>query len=509
MRKATSSKSSKKSAPKNSQSEIIAALKGKKGTEQRQLMVIGRKGTAKVELMKELILQDLSGNHCVVVVDTTGHLSEILIDDLSNNKEISSRLVLIDPASTSSPFGFMKFNNEADATRKSELIADAFRMIFQNQIAVSEANEIKGWSSQIDDILRNALLLLMYTGKNLHDLETILTETDFRDILLESISKREPLSVSFKQSLLNEWASYRRLARTERWLDLVEPIILCTKLILRPETCRMFDFKAPWLENDSSNGNVIVLRRGSLYRPPEEEPRLAADEAARKKLDWPDVVRKAIEDAEKVSAEVGTGACDKTENVSNAEKFDIGASSKGQRYIDHELEYVLDLESLIDSRKIVVVNLSLRAMQMDASPVAEAVAAVFLTSLIGSARNLWSEQSSDHACVIFSNSYDSLLSPKTIQRLCRDHDKYKVALRLCSNGLPVKGQVAADKLIDDMENVAAFAVSRADAELLGSELFRCSEGNTDKVSELMRQSPRSYYFYQARTGELTEHQVSE
>ena len=53
---------------------------------------------------------------------------------------------------------------------------------------------------------------------------TLLSDNDFRDILLEKVEKRKQEQAEFI-TLLDQWGQYKRLARTDQWINWVEPIL--------------------------------------------------------------------------------------------------------------------------------------------------------------------------------------------------------------------------------------------------------------------------------------------
>lgn len=452
-----------------------------------QLLVLGRLGTAKTQLMHKLLLEEIqSEQKSVVVVDTTGELTNLILAELGSEKLQSSRFMLIEPtAEKRQAIGFLTFSDENDASRKAEAIVDAFRLVYQNQVELLDLSPSAHWSNHTDKILQLALLLLMYSNCNMHDMEQLLTDNDCRDIFLERFNQRTEVSNTFKNLVIGEWSTLRRMARTDSWLDWTEPILHCTKLLLRSEISYVFDFRSPWLENPAGS-NVIAFARSKSKRG-KIDGQASEQKVARDKVQLPSYLEEAIAFASASSTDESNFS---QENAVGSEAFPV-----------------LNLEKIIAEKKILLINFALRDMHADAAHISEAVAAVFLASLIGAARNLWAPRKDDYACNIYCNSVDNVLSTRTIHRLCRDSSKYRVSMRISTNSLPVKTQSGVDKLVDELANVAVFAVPKADAELLGTEVFRCTEPGQDKTWLLMKQKTNEFCFYQARTGELAEMEV--
>ena len=67
-------------------------------------------------------------------------------------------------------------------------------------------------------------MLLMANSKSLADLQTLFSDNDFRDLLLESVGQRKNDSTEFPL-LLDSWQRYKKLMRTDQWIVWVEPIL--------------------------------------------------------------------------------------------------------------------------------------------------------------------------------------------------------------------------------------------------------------------------------------------
>ncbi len=451
--------------------KLFASLAGPDPT---QLLVIGRNGTAKTELMKSLALHEIrNGEHCVVIVDTRGELSNLVVSEVKDDIEISSRLFVIDPMVLQESLGLITINNEPDALRKSEALVDAFRLIHQNQIRSLEISHSPGWISYTDTILQSSLLVLMFTRTSLQNLLWFFADVDFRDLLLAKLDRSNEISPELRNTLRDDWATYKRLSRTDHWFHTIEPLLGVLKLLRRPDLSPMSKALRR-SDNDIVPVNVLPLDR------PVPSETVAANFAKRE-----GAVPSIITDAIKKSLLSATSPLQEV------------SSPVEER---ENVQTILDLEKLLESKKIVIFNLTLPGWSLDSSYVTEAVASLFITSLISSARSLCDSASKDFTCVIFSDSLDAVVSPQAIHRICRDRDKYRVSLRLCANTLPSAKQASVDKLIDHMGNLAVFAVSRSEAELLGSEMFR--HNSPENARKLMKQAPRSYWYYQAKTGKL-------
>ena len=64
----------------------------------------------------------------------------------------------------------------------------------------------------------------MANDKTLTDLPTLLQDNDFRDLLLDGVEKKKREKVEYG-TLLETWSQYKRVARTDQWINWVEPIL--------------------------------------------------------------------------------------------------------------------------------------------------------------------------------------------------------------------------------------------------------------------------------------------
>ena len=138
-----------------------------------------------------------------------------------NAEQLAKRVIVIDPTNNkpSPSFNPLQLPEDSNMQNAAAAIVHGFKAIYHEP--PGSQNQ---WSPQTAHILRNAAMLLMANGKTLIDLPTLLQDNDFRDILLEKIEKRRHERVEFT-TLLETWGQYKRLARTEQWINWYEPIL--------------------------------------------------------------------------------------------------------------------------------------------------------------------------------------------------------------------------------------------------------------------------------------------
>lgn len=189
------------------------------------LLILGGGKKGKSRLMASMITHDIESNdRAVVLIDSDGGLADTVTRWISahpKNKTLAKRVVMIDP---SYPSGTNTYNPLA-MPEDGNLQSAASSLVFGMKAIYTEApNSQNAWSAQTADILANAALLLMVSGKTLTDLSTLLTDNDKRDEWLEAIEKRKKEKVEY-QGIVDAWGRYKRVARSEQWLNWIEPIL--------------------------------------------------------------------------------------------------------------------------------------------------------------------------------------------------------------------------------------------------------------------------------------------
>ncbi|MBX9951150.1 MAG: type IV secretion system DNA-binding domain-containing protein [Candidatus Obscuribacterales bacterium] len=189
------------------------------------MIILGGSDKGKTRLLASMVCRDIeAADRAVVVIDSDGELCELVTKWAASHargSQISKRIKIIDPTYKGGSISYNPLEAQAHVNfiDASAAIVHGFKAIYtepqgsQNQ-----------WSQQTANILRNAAMLLMANNKTLTDLPSLLQDNDFRDILLETIERRKNERTEFA-TLLDSWAQYKKLARTDQWINWVEPIL--------------------------------------------------------------------------------------------------------------------------------------------------------------------------------------------------------------------------------------------------------------------------------------------
>lgn len=187
-------------------------------------VIVGGSGKGKTRLMAGMAMRDIEcGDRAVVVIDPDGALSDLLVRHIATHADAAQmikRLRIID-GTREEPLAFNPIAEPADGQLQNmaSSVVAGFRAIY-----TPAPGQQQTWNPQTAHILRSAVLLLSVNGRSLADLPTLLTDNDERDLLLQRIEARQGESAELLM-IAESWARYRKLARTEHWLDWVEPIL--------------------------------------------------------------------------------------------------------------------------------------------------------------------------------------------------------------------------------------------------------------------------------------------
>jgi len=174
---------------------------GIKRPDRRQHMyIIGKSGTGKTELLKNIALQDIQNGEGVCIVDPHGEFVEEVVDKIPSHR--ANDVVYFNPADTEYPIGFnvLQVSDEKYKHLVSSDLMGIFTKIWANV-----------WSARMEYILNNCILALVDTpGTTLLGIVRILVDKDYRQDIVDNV--KDPVVRSF---WINEYASWRDQFRNE------------------------------------------------------------------------------------------------------------------------------------------------------------------------------------------------------------------------------------------------------------------------------------------------------
>jgi CxxC-x17-CxxC domain-containing protein len=174
---------------------------GIKMKDRRQhVYVVGKTGTGKSELLKNMAIQDIQNGHGVAVVDPHGDFAETMIDFVPSNRV--NDVIYFNPADLEYPITFNIMENVDPEYR---------HLVVSGLMGVFKKIWPDVWSARMEYILRNAILsLLEYPGSTLLGINRLLADKDYRQKVLEKVT--DP---SVKAFWTNEFAKYPDRFREE------------------------------------------------------------------------------------------------------------------------------------------------------------------------------------------------------------------------------------------------------------------------------------------------------
>ena len=174
---------------------------GIKQRDRRQhLYVIGKTGTGKTALLKNLALQDIRAGHGVCIIDRHGEFVEEVTAQIPSER--INDVVYFNPVDSEYPIGFNVLE-VPDMKYKHLVVSDLigiFTKIWANV-----------WSARMEYILQNCILALLDTpGTTLLGVPRILTDKDYRQRIVARV--KDPVVKSF---WIHEFETWRDQFRNE------------------------------------------------------------------------------------------------------------------------------------------------------------------------------------------------------------------------------------------------------------------------------------------------------
>jgi hypothetical protein len=186
-------------------------------------LIIGTSGKGKTRLVASMVAHDIEcADRALVIIDSSGELTDLVSARMKRDKNsFDKRVVLVNPSKNySSPaYNPLELAPDGDLQAAASAIVHSFKAIYTE----SPGNPSK-WNQQTANILRNAALLLIRNQRTLADLPALLQDNDFRDLMLETIELKNDKRAE-DITLIETWNQYKRLARSEQWIEWVEPLL--------------------------------------------------------------------------------------------------------------------------------------------------------------------------------------------------------------------------------------------------------------------------------------------
>lgn len=158
----------------------------KKTDRRRHFYLIGKTGTGKSTLFKNMIVSDMLAGEGIVVVDPHGELVEWIVNYIPTNR--LNDLVYFDPSDVEMPVALNLL--EMDDPAQRDLIADGIVDVFKKQFGE------QSWGPRLHYILYNAVsTILEAQGQSLLGVIRILIDKGYRKFILKHV--QDPVLLKF------------------------------------------------------------------------------------------------------------------------------------------------------------------------------------------------------------------------------------------------------------------------------------------------------------------------
>ena len=156
----------------------------KKEDRRRHMYILGKTGTGKSTMMKNMIIQDIQAGFGVGIFDPHGELAEDILNYIPSNR--INDVVIIDPSDTDNPVSI----NLLDLKDKNlkDLIADNIVAVFKKHF--------DSWGPRLEYLLHNCILtLLQVDNTSLLGIQRILVDKKYRETIIKQID--DPILLRF------------------------------------------------------------------------------------------------------------------------------------------------------------------------------------------------------------------------------------------------------------------------------------------------------------------------
>lgn len=186
----------------------VAARFGIKKTDRRKhVYIIGKTGTGKSTLIKNMIIQDMRAGEGVAVLDPHGQLIDELLDFVPENR--LDDVVIFNPADTDYPpsLNMLEIVDPRQRTLMGDTLVDVFKKYFA-----------ESWGPRLEYILKNCILtLLEVPNTSLLSITRLLIDRDYR---------KHIVSLIHDPQMKNFWSNeFARMEQNDRLVtEAISPI---------------------------------------------------------------------------------------------------------------------------------------------------------------------------------------------------------------------------------------------------------------------------------------------
>jgi len=215
---------------------------------ERHLYIIGKSGTGKSTLIKNLVIDDIRNGKGVALIDPHGDSVEEVLNFIPSNR--INDVIYINPFDRERPIQINMFETKDES--KIPLIASSVVGVFHKLYGYS-------WGPRLEYILRNAALALLYYPEktSLSDLPPLLTNKNFQEKILSKV-KDEVIVRYFHEE-------YDKLSEKERGEQIASVLNKVGQFISNPVIRNMMGTKESSFDfREAMDSEKIILANLSV-----------------------------------------------------------------------------------------------------------------------------------------------------------------------------------------------------------------------------------------------------
>ena len=159
------------------------------------IYIIGKTGTGKSTLIKNMLLSDVMQGNGFAIIDPHGDFAEEVLNLIPESR--IQDVIYFNPADTEYPIAF----NPLD-----KVDPESYHLVVSGLISVFKKIWPEFWGPRLEHILRHSILtLLEYPNSSLLDLPRLLTDKEFRAEVLKNVRNQHVRDFWFKVTSKNSF----------------------------------------------------------------------------------------------------------------------------------------------------------------------------------------------------------------------------------------------------------------------------------------------------------------
>jgi Type IV secretion-system coupling protein DNA-binding domain len=164
------------------------------------MYIIGKTGTGKSTLILNMLVSDIRNGRGAALIDPHGDLAEEILNFVPEDR--IEDVIYFNPADMEYPVAFNPLE---------KVHPDFHHLVASGLISVFKKIWPEFWGPRLEHILRHSILtLLEYPDSSLLDLPRLLTDKDFRKVVLENVTHQQ-----VREFWFNEFEKYSAWLRSE------------------------------------------------------------------------------------------------------------------------------------------------------------------------------------------------------------------------------------------------------------------------------------------------------